>query len=192
MFNPKKIEAYFELCLWKFRLFALIPVLFGLLSTLNFFVIGSLEVVEGIFYSFQADYREDGAFIEVITKVVGGIDHYLIGIVLLIFSFGIYELFISEIDVRFQFQEVKILQIENLDQLKHKILQVIIMVMVISFFKKALSMKIATTLDLLLFASAVLLISVSSYLLHLQSNANPIIRSGPQKQQKEKENQSQG
>ena len=184
MFNPRKIEAYFELCLWKFRLFALIPVIFGLLSTLNFFVIGSLEVVEGILYSFQADYQEDGAFIEVITKVVGGIDHYLIGIVLLIFSFGIYELFISEIDVRFQFQEVKILQIENLDQLKHKILQVIIMVMVISFFKKALSMKIATTLDLLLFASAVLLIAVSSYLLHLQSNANPLIRPAP-KQQKD-------
>lgn len=184
MLNPEKIEAYFELCLWKFRLFALIPVILGLLSTLNFFVIGSLEVLEGIFYSFQADYQEDGSFIPVITKVVGGIDHYLIGIVLLIFSFGIYELFISEIDVRFQHQEVKILQIENLDQLKHKILQVIVMVMIISFFKKALPMTIENTNDLLFFAVAVLLVALSSYLLNLQSNTNPtLIRSTAKKEE---------
>lgn len=184
MLNPEKIEAYFELCLWKFRLFALIPVILGLLSTLNFFVIGSLEVLEGIFYSFQADYQEDGSFIPVITKVVGGIDHYLIGIVLLIFSFGIYELFISEIDVRFQHQEVKILQIENLDQLKHKILQVIVMVMIISFFKKALPMTIENTNDLLFFAVAVLLVSLSSYLLNLQSNTNPSLIRSTAKEQK--------
>ncbi|MFB6275914.1 MAG: YqhA family protein, partial [Halothece sp.] len=79
MINFKKIEAYFELCLWKFRLFTLIPVIFGLLSTLNFFVIGSLEIIDGIFYSFEAEYGDDDAFLTVITKVVAGIDHYLIG-----------------------------------------------------------------------------------------------------------------
>lgn len=186
MLDPRKIEAYFELALWKFRLFTLIPVILGLLSTLNFFVIGSLEVLDGIFYSFRADYQAESSFIPVITKVVGGIDHYLIGIVLLIFSFGIYELFISEIDIRFQFQEVKILQIENLDQLKHKILQVIVMVMIISFFKKALPMTIENTDDLLFFAVAVLLVAISSYLLNLQSNSNPsLIRSLPPEEKKE-------
>jgi hypothetical protein len=44
------------------------------------------------------------------------------------------------------------------------------MVMVISFFKKALSMDITTSTDLLFFALAVLLIALSSYLLHLQSH----------------------
>ncbi|PSO48348.1 MAG: hypothetical protein BRC33_10105 [Cyanobacteria bacterium SW_9_44_58] len=185
MLNRKKIEIYFELCLWKFRLFTLIPVLFGLLSTLNFFVIGSLEIIDGIFYSFEADYREDGAFINVITQVVGGIDHYLIGIVLLIFSFGIYELFVSAIDVRFHFQEVKILQIENLDQLKHKLLQVIIMVMVISFFKKALSMEITNSTDLLFFALAVLFIALSSYLLHLQSQIKTTLVSSKSSEESE-------
>ena len=33
-----------------------------------------------------------------IGKVVGGIDYYLIGIALLIFGYGIYELVISDID----------------------------------------------------------------------------------------------
>ena len=37
-----------------------------------------------------------------IGKVVGGIDYYLIGIALLIFGYGIYELIISDIDVRQQ------------------------------------------------------------------------------------------
>jgi uncharacterized membrane protein YqhA len=190
MLDPRKLEAYFELALWKFRLFTLIPVCLGLLSTLNFFVIGSLEVIDGILYSFQVNFQAEGSFVPVITKVVGGIDHYLIGIVLLIFSFGIYELFVSEIDVRFKFQEVKILQIENLDQLKHKILQVIVMVMVISFFKKALPMKIGTTNDLLFYAVAVLLIALSSYLLSLQSSRNTsIIRSTPEEKSKDDHNQ---
>ena len=37
-----------------------------------------------------------------IGKVVGGIDYYLIGIALLIFGYGIYELVISDIDPRQQ------------------------------------------------------------------------------------------
>ena len=170
MLSSKRIETYFEACLWKFRLFALLPVVFGLLSTLNFFILGSLEILDTLLYTFKLGALDEKSVIEVIGRIIGGIDHYLIGVVLLIFSFGIYEIFISPIRVRLRHQEIKILEITSLDQLKHKILQVIIMVLVISYFKKALSMKIEDTYDLILMAGSILIVAVSSYLLHLQSH----------------------
>ena len=94
----KKIEAIFEACLWRFRLFALIPVIFGMLSTLNFFVVGSIEILEGINSSFSHDHVGEQSFTKAVTGIIGGVDHYLIGVVLLIFSFGVYEIFISPID----------------------------------------------------------------------------------------------
>lgn len=173
MSNLKKIEFFFEACLWRFRLFTLLPVFFGLLSTLNFFVLGSLEITSGILYSFKPGSITEHTN-DIIGKIIGGIDYYLIGVVLLIFSFGIYELFISPIDIRFRHKEVRILQISSLDQLKHKILQVIVMVLVISFFKKVLSVEPKNFLDLMYYAIAILVIAISSYLMHLQSHAEHI------------------
>lgn len=170
MLNAKKVESFFEFCLWKFRLFTLLPVIFGLLSTLNFFIIGSFEILDTLVYSYELDGFDEYAVTNIITRIIGGIDHYLIGVVLLIFSFGIYEIFISQIDIRDRYREVKILKISTLDQLKHKLLQVIIMVLIISFFKKVLSIKIESTQDLAYIAFSILVVAVSSYLMHLQSH----------------------
>lgn len=172
MLSAKQIEAYFEIGLWKFRLFTLLPVIFGLLSTLNFFILGSLEILDTLLYTFKLGSFDEQSVIEVIGRIIGGIDHYLIGVVLFIFSYGIYEIFISPIEIKQKNQDLKILKIKSLDQLKHKILQVIIMALVISFFKKALSMKLEGTEDLILMAGSVLMISMSSYLLHFQSRDN--------------------
>ena len=54
--------------------------------------------------------------------VVGSIDLYLIGVVLLIFSFGIYDLFISQIDIGRSDSEVRVLEIKKLDDLKNRII----------------------------------------------------------------------
>lgn len=164
----KRFENFFEVCIWKFRLFALLPVIFGLLSTLNFFVIGSFEILNTLVYSVKLQTFDEDSVEKVITSIIGGIDHYLIGVVLLIFSFGIYEIFISPLTIR-QKHKVKILQITTVDQLKHKIMGVIVLVLVISFFKKALSMKIESIEDLAFMAGSILVVALSAYLMHLQS-----------------------
>ena len=69
-------------------------------------------------------------------KMISAVDLYLIGIVLLIFGFGIYELFISKIDIAREDLSVTILEIENLDELKNKIIKVIVMVLIVSFLKE--------------------------------------------------------
>ncbi|MCG8368566.1 MAG: YqhA family protein [Pseudanabaenales cyanobacterium] len=167
----KKLEAIFEACLWKFRLFALIPVIFGLLSSLNFFVVGSIEILEGLSHNFPHDYIDEHSFTKAVASIIGGVDHDLIGVVLLLFGFGIYEIFISPIEINFRYKGIKILEVVNtLDGLKRKILQVVIMALIIGFFKRALSIPIESQQDLQSTAICILLIAVSSYLVHLQSH----------------------
>jgi uncharacterized membrane protein YqhA len=173
MTDASKIEQVFEAMLWKFRLFTLLPVIFGLLSSLMFFVMGSLEIIEGIAHNLTIKHAGGHETELVASTVIGGIDHYLIGVVLLIFSFGIYELFISPIDLRHRYANIRILQITTLDQLKAKILQVIVIALVVSFFKKAITASIETSMDMIYLAVSILIISLSGYLLHLQSHHKP-------------------
>ncbi len=164
----KKIELTFEFCLWNFRLFVLFPVVFGLLSTLKLFIIGTLDVWLGITLAFDMNNPEGETTYKIVSHLIGGIDYYLIGIVLLIFSFGIYELFISKIDIRFEEEESNILQAESLEELKGKLVQVMVVALIVGLFKKMLNMNIETASDMAYFSAAILLISVSSYLIYIQ------------------------
>ncbi len=86
---------------------------------------------------------------------------------LLIFGIGLYELFVSKI---VQIEEDKksagILIIHSLDQLKEKLAKVIIMVLIVAYFKNALDMKYEDILQLLYLGTGIFLISLSLYLMH--------------------------
>ena len=79
--------------------------------------------------------------------MVGGIDYYLIGIALLIFGYGIYELVISDIDPRQQeASDVRpnLLNIESLDGLKQKLTKVIVVALIVTVFKSMVGFKVTT------------------------------------------------
>ena len=89
----------FERFLWQLRLIAILPVIMSLASTGVTFVLGTLEIGRAIFgLSHAADAMEKGYMAKLLGAVVTGIDLYLIGIALLIFGYGVYELLISPID----------------------------------------------------------------------------------------------
>ena len=105
---------------------------------------------------------------ELLFKLISAIDLFLIGIVLLIFGFGIYELFVSEIDfANAKFSE-STLKIRDLDQLKNKIIKVIIIVLIVKFFEKVLkfSENFTTPMDILYFGLSILSICVGYYLIN--------------------------
>jgi uncharacterized membrane protein YqhA len=85
---------------------------------------------------------------------------------LLIFAFGIYELFISEIEIKHQ-DDSSILQSDSLEELKGKLVNVIVVALIVSLFKQMLSIEIGKLSDVIYIALAILLISISQYLLHL-------------------------
>ena len=159
-------ERIFEGCLWNSRFIVLLAVVFGLISAIALFILGSFEVVFAIKDNlpFWDHLGKDHSGI--LSGLIGAIDLYLIGVVLLLFSFGIYELFISKIDIGRDNKEIKILEITTLDELKNKILKVIIMVLVVSFFQRVLTLEYKTPLEMMYFALSILLLSCGIYLMH--------------------------
>ncbi len=90
------LEKLFESLMWKSRLFILLAVVFGLVGALILFVVASVDIFNVLTYTFNVYTKglhpED--FHEVIvSEIIGAVDLYLIAIVMLIFSFGSYELF---------------------------------------------------------------------------------------------------
>lgn len=166
-------EKIFESGLWGSRFFVMLPVVFSLFGAVILFVIASADIWAitvktldvYINHAHPKHFHE-----EVVSAIIGAVDLYLIAIVMLIFSFGIYELFISKIDAADDKQASKILQINSLDDLKDKLAKVIVMVLVVSFFQKVLYTTYSTPLELLYFAGSIVLLSVGLYYLHKGGN----------------------
>ena len=87
-----------EKILWNFRYITILAVLLSIISAFSLIVLGSWDIIQAvIFYNplFDDSISNNN---ELLFKIISAIDLFLIGIVLLIFGFGIYELFVSEID----------------------------------------------------------------------------------------------
>jgi len=164
------IEALFEGALWRGRLIAVLAVIFGMVGAVALFLIASADIwhMAVITYKyFFMHYHPENFHEELIGGIIGAIDLYLIAVVLLIFAFGIYELFISEIDDA-ENSEVgnKILAIHSLDELKDKLGKVVVMVLIVSFFKKVMHMDFDTPLEMLYLAGSILALALALYYMH--------------------------
>jgi len=162
------MENKFEKFLWNFRYITVLAVILSILSAFTLIVIGSWDIIEAvIFYNplFDASISSNN---ELLFKLISAIDLFLIGIVLLIFGFGIYELFVSEIDFANSKFTESTLKIRDLDQLKNKIIKVIIIVLIVKFFEKVLkfSENFTSPMDILYFGLSILSICVGYYLIN--------------------------
>ena len=91
----------------------------------------------------------------------------LLATVLLIFSLGLYELFISKIDkAEHSATSSNVLLITSLDDLKSRLAKVILMILIVKFFEHAISMVFETPLDLLYLAGGISLLGLALYLSH--------------------------
>ena len=162
-------EKVFEGGLWGSRFIVILAVFFGLIGAIALFTVASVDVynVSAYIIDTYANHHHPAKFHEmVVGEIIGAVDLYLIGVVMLLFSFGLYELFISEIDpAREEENANKILSIHSLDQLKDKISKVIVMVLVVGFFKKVGLAEFTTPLELLYLALSITAVSVGLYFL---------------------------
>ena len=165
------LEKFFENAMWQTRLFVLFAVIFGLLGSIVLFIVASMDIFEVLKYTINVYYNglhPENFHEEIVSKIIGAVDLYLIAVVMLIFAFGIYELFISKIDAACNEENENcstILAIHSLDQLKDKIAKVIIMVLVVNYFQRVLHTTYQTPLELLYFAFAITALAVGLYFL---------------------------
>jgi len=164
------VERIFESGLWGSRFMVLMAVIFGLVGAILLFIVASFDVYDTVklVFSVYIEHHHPEHFHElVVGGIIGAVDLYLIGVVMLLFSFGLYELFISDIDAAREDEgrENKILSIHSLDQLKDKISKVIVMVLVVGFFKKVGLASYQTPLELLYLALSITAVAVGLYFL---------------------------
>ncbi len=162
------IEKLFEGAIWNSRFIVLLAVVFGLLGAIILFVVASMDIWGVGVYTFNTiitgahpeNFHED-----IVAGIIGAVDLYLIAVVMFIFSFGLYELFISDIEAAEGKNGSKLLAIHSLDQLKDKIAKVIVMVLVVNFFQRVLHTNFTTALEMLYFALSIAALAVGLYFL---------------------------
>ncbi len=157
-----KMARKFESLLFYSRYLSIFAVIGSLLSACALFVRGSEVVIRGLVDFFKTNgFKYHGEYEKLIEAFVSSVDIYLFAMVLIIFGMGVYELFINKIDP----VEKKVdsrpswLQISSIDELKSSLGKVILMVLIVSFFKHSLDIEYHSATDLLLLATGILLLA---------------------------------
>jgi len=170
MENRGFLEAIFEGSLWKSRLIVILAVIFGMLGGIALFIIASYDIWEMLVETYKFifhHYHPENFHAMIIGGIIGAVDLYLIAVVMLIFSFGLYELFISKIDDAEESEAgSKLLAIHSLDELKDKLGKVVVMVLIVSFFKKVINMDFNTPLQMMYLAGSILALALALYFMH--------------------------
>lgn len=166
----KTLERLFETFLWRSRFIVLLAVVASLISSVILFVIATIDVgallVKTMDYSLGPHGEGYDLFhSEVVSHVITAVDDYLLATVLLIFALGLYELFISKIDPAEEnaHQSSRILLIKTLDDLKDRLAKVILMILIVSFFKNVVHTKFDNPLNILYLGFGILLVALALY-----------------------------
>ena len=163
----RRLERVFERWLWRFRLIAVVPVVMSLISAGAAFLYGTFEVLAALALLMDPSAETSYTIAKQLGKLVGGVDLYLIGIALLIFGYGVYELLISNIEAAHEPDSGSrdgLLDIRSLDDLKTKLVKVIVVALIVAAFKAMLVFPISNTTNLLVFSGSVLLLALSAWL----------------------------
>jgi len=170
------MERIFESFLWNSRFSVLLAVIASLLVAFAMFFMTTVDAYflithmgEYLSPDLMGEARENFRT-QTVTHIVEIIDGYLLATVLLIFSLGLYELFISKIEQAENSETQNVLLINSLDDLKTRLGRVILMILIVNFFEHAISMDFHGPLDLLALAAGIALIGVTLYLSHKEDH----------------------
>jgi uncharacterized membrane protein YqhA len=104
-------------------------------------------------------------YTEAIANIAAVIDGYLFATIMLIFAMGLYELFISKIEIAENNELAKrILLIRSIDDLKDRLSKVIFLVLIVKYFEYALHGSYSTPSSLLQLAAGILMIAGALWL----------------------------
>jgi uncharacterized membrane protein YqhA len=169
----KWLERWFEGMLWNGRFAVLIAVVGSLVVALALLAMTAAEVAAVVshvvhYFDVSLDAAARRAIHDdVIAEVVKILDGFLLATAVLIFSLGLYELFISDIDAaRESKASSRILLIGSLDDLKSRLAKVILIILIVTLFDQTLRIRIVEPLQLVYVAAAIALIGLALYLAH--------------------------
>ena len=130
----KWLDKNFEMVMIRARYLTMIPVIFSYIGALVMFVVGSIRAYDSVISLFDAKLRDTQ------VNLILSVDAFLMGLVLLIFSYGIYDLFISSLDGGDKpHLRPAWMKFEDIGGLKTILAEVILIIMMIEFFQLVLA-----------------------------------------------------
>lgn len=163
------IENGFETTLWYSRLILVFGVISCVFTGIGLIILGVYEVIHLLSYlfSYVTDISTTVTRDTIILYVVKILDTFLLSSILFIFSFGLYELFISPIEKSNEKKFAsKAFEITTIDQLKAKLGKVVIMLLVIKVFAYLVEIKPVNIIETLYLALIVLSVALSLWIGH--------------------------
>lgn len=164
------MKEFFEKLLWSSRYLTLLAVWSCIVGMALLFFLSALDMGRLLLefidvYVFGHDVPDFHTI--VVSHVITAVDDFLLAMVLLIFGLGVYELHIDKIDcARDNPAAGKLLKIESLDDLKDRLGKVILMILVVAFFKNVLHVKFDDPLNILYMGGGIFLVSLALYFGH--------------------------
>jgi uncharacterized membrane protein YqhA len=167
------LERMFEAVLWNGRFAVLAGVFGSLVASVAMFYVATIDTVlmaahlAGYASPRLAEGERRALHDATLRHVVEIIDGYLLAAVLLIFGFGLYELFVSRIDpARRSEAGASVLRVRDLDDLKNRLGKVVLMILVVTFFERVVVVPISSATDLLALAAGIALAAAALWLAH--------------------------
>ena len=151
----------------KARYLSLIVVVFSLMEALMMFLIGALKSIKAFqaFFFGRPVIRDAPDHLDLtdqaIVSVLQSMDAFLIGLVLLIFAFGVYNLFIAEIKKPLTLVGAQWAQIGSLERLKQVLVEVIIVILAVLFLWELLLLEEAATWNVLVVPIGIVLLAAA-------------------------------
>lgn len=160
------ITRKFEHTLYFTRYLTLLAVFGALISAVALFIKGSIIVFDGLL-EFISDIGSPH-YEHMLETFVSSVDIFLFAMVLIIFGVGIYELFITKIDPVLQKVDGRPswMQVNNVDDLKSSLGKVILMVLIVTFFKHSIEVEYGNVNDLLKLGVGIVLIALALFITH--------------------------
>lgn len=164
------MKKTFEFVLWNSRFIVMLAVISSIIGMLLLFLLSAADMAH-----LAMDYIDMTLFGKeipnfhtmAVSHIITAVDDFLLATVLLIFALGLYELFIDKIEIA---QDDKtaanLLVIDTLDDLKDRLGKVILMILVVAFFKNVLNVKFDDPLNILYMGGGILMVSLASYFSH--------------------------
>jgi uncharacterized membrane protein YqhA len=167
--NQGRWERRIETALWNSRFLVMLAVVPSLLGSLMLFIVGTVDIFK-VVANVMGYYLLGGTqdiHDSLVPDIIIAVDIYLIAIVLLIFGLGVYRLFVSRIDQAEASNLRHPFNVASLDQLKDKIARVVILAVIIEFFRAVVDIRFATPLEAIYLALSVLALAAALYLMSL-------------------------
>lgn len=170
--HKSKHTRTFENVLYASRYLSILAVIGSLVSSIALFLRGGMVVYESIrgFFIDLVEGKVNPSYEKMFEELVSSVDIFLFALVLIIFGVGVYELFITKIDPVERENDTRPswLRISSVDDLKSSLGKVILMVLIVSFFKHTLELSKDqwSPTTLLYLSIGILLISGALYLTH--------------------------